>query len=112
MKMSLTVAQVDTELTNLGATFTPRQSIPNNEDAIMAEIEPHCIIFFHGIPAQAQHSAYVVTVGEGLGDTWIWACNAGVAALETKGGFDEVSLEQYFQEHTNITQVSFYKNIH
>jgi hypothetical protein len=78
---------------------------------VMQHIQEHGIIFFYR-GSNLCHSAYVVSVGEDPSEVVLWACNAGVPSRGTKGGFDEVILQEYFDADPSVTQVSFLNDIH
>lgn len=77
----------------------------------MQDIQEHGVILFYR-GSSLCHSAFVVSVGEDPSSVVLWACNAGVPNRGTKAGFDEVTLQEYFDADASVTQVSFFNDIH
>jgi hypothetical protein len=111
MSLNLATQDVAKGIEALGATFTEDLDKPVGD--VMLWIEARAIIFFNCANPRTQiapHSAYVLSVGPDASQTWIWACNAGVTSRGTKAGFDEVTLQEYLNEHS-VSMVSLYNYI-
>jgi hypothetical protein len=108
MNLFLAAGEIGPKLTELGASYTRVPMHPISE--VMPFIQSESIIVFHEYGG-ISHSAYVVSLGQNPGGIIIWACNAGVPNQGTAAGFDEVTLQEYFDAHPNLDGVSFYNDI-